>query len=75
MQLLKQFITILFFFCSISIIAQNYQPISSGRVSYFVDSEAYIHAAKVDSVRFDSDSTLFFMKIIQIVFHVFYTIT
>jgi hypothetical protein len=74
MQLLKQFITILFFFCSISIIAQNYQPISSGRVSYFVDSEAYIHAAKVDSVRFDSDSTLFFMKNIQNASHDCYTI-
>lgn len=64
----------MFFSCTISFVAQNYQPISSDRISYFVDSEAYVHAAKVDSVSFDIDSTMYFMKNIQNASHDFYTI-
>ena len=43
--------------------AQNYQTFNSGRIVYFEDETSFVTAIRIDSVTFDTDSTLYPFRI------------
>lgn len=49
---------ILFLIHSSTLMAQNYQPIQSGRISYFIAQDGNVKCVKIDSVEFKTDSIL-----------------
>ena len=48
-----------------ALLAQNYQTVLSNRISYFEGDQGYISCIRIDSTKFDTDSTLYPMKNIR----------
>lgn len=72
---MKHRITIVFLLPLFTLIlnAQDYQTVTSNRISYFEGEAGYISCIKIDSVTFDADSILYPMKSIRQVDYECYT--